>query len=60
MDKLSNPVAFASAPLNENDNPIPITVQSPDDRESDRFDASKMVESYFFVTEALDHPTSAR
>ncbi|CDS09851.1 hypothetical protein LRAMOSA02528 [Lichtheimia ramosa] len=61
MDKLSNPVAFASAPLNENDNPIPITVQSPDDKESDRSDASKMVESYFFVTEALDHhPTSTR
>lgn len=61
MDKLSNPVAFASAPLNENDNPIPNTIQSPDDKESDRSDASKMVESYFFVTEALDHhPTSTR
>ncbi|KAI9253924.1 hypothetical protein BDA99DRAFT_166881 [Phascolomyces articulosus] len=53
VDKLSNPVAFASAPLNENDNPTPawnLQKQEKQDEEEDGV-AAKMVESYFFVPE---------
>ncbi|KAI8142777.1 hypothetical protein BJV82DRAFT_614239 [Fennellomyces sp. T-0311] len=55
VDKLSNPVAFASAPLNENDNPTPAWNASSDDEEDDGV-AAAMVESYFFVPEPRQGP----
>ena len=54
MDKLSNPVAFASVPLNENDNPTPAwNLQKQEKQQDEEEDgvAAKMVESYFFVPE---------
>ncbi|KAG0171354.1 hypothetical protein DFQ30_001109 [Apophysomyces sp. BC1015] len=66
VEKLSNPVAFASAPLNENDNPTPAwTYEAAADRGDDigdndeeenssmnhRKDSYAMMESYFVVPE---------
>ncbi|KAI9495769.1 hypothetical protein BDB00DRAFT_192564 [Zychaea mexicana] len=56
VDKLSNPVAFASAPLNENDNPTPAWHQQQQQQQEEEEDdgmAAKMVESYFFVPEPI-------
>ncbi|KAG2219925.1 hypothetical protein INT45_010439 [Circinella minor] len=53
VDKLSNPVAFASVPLNENDNPTPAWNLQKHEKQDEDEDgvAAKMVESYFFVPE---------
>jgi hypothetical protein len=51
MDKLSNPVAFTSAPLHENDDPIPKQNGSAavDEEESIRIERemSSIIESFF-------------
>ncbi|ORZ16475.1 hypothetical protein BCR42DRAFT_36585 [Absidia repens] len=59
VDQLSNPVAFASAPLNEDDVPTPYQQKllvadgpnsPPPDSDNDNImDASAMMESFFFV-----------
>ncbi|KAI9320897.1 hypothetical protein BX666DRAFT_2024507 [Dichotomocladium elegans] len=52
VDKLSNPIAFASAPLNENDKPTPAwSTQNEHSDEEDEHYGLKMQESYFFVAE---------
>jgi hypothetical protein len=58
VQQLSNPaVAFASAPLNENDYPLPLPAQeTPEPNEEEASDEevgdpNQMMESYYFVPE---------
>ncbi|KAI8888143.1 hypothetical protein K501DRAFT_174091, partial [Backusella circina FSU 941] len=55
VDKLSNPVAFASAPLNEHDTPTnaqPTPVSEVDEEEANRItkEMSSVLESYFVIS----------
>lgn len=51
MDKLSNPVAFTSAPIHENDDPVPKrhNASAVDEEESIRIERemSSIIESFF-------------
>ncbi|CAO3586512.1 unnamed protein product [Absidia cylindrospora] len=67
VDQLSNPVAFASAPLNEDDIPTAYQLKlliaddpnsPPPDSDNDNImDASTMTESFFFVPDNQDDAT---
>ncbi|KAI9027262.1 hypothetical protein CLU79DRAFT_741096 [Phycomyces nitens] len=49
VEKLSNPVAFASAPLSENDKPTPTRAGVEQDDSQGKQEISAMLESYFVV-----------
>lgn len=62
MDQLSNPVAFASAPLNEDDVPTPYhqKLLSTDGSDQDNsMDASLMIESFFLVPDTTPNTMAA-
>ncbi|RCH84427.1 hypothetical protein CU097_003303 [Rhizopus azygosporus] len=59
VQNLINPaVAFASAPLNENDIPVPIATQTPLDPDMDhdlQLDNNNMMESFYIVPKPKDY-----
>jgi hypothetical protein len=62
VDQLSNPVAFASAPLNEDDVPTPyhqklLLADGPDQDNS--MDTSLMMESFFLVPDTTPNSMAA-